>query len=159
MRKLALILSAGLGLGYIPWAPGTFGTLWGLLLFYLLRSFSWQIFAAVTVAAILFAVWVSHLAETELKSHDSSHIVIDEVVGYMVTVVAFPFSPGVAVAAFILFRFFDILKPFPIRLIDRRVGGGWGVVLDDVAAGVFANLVLRFLVWGSHAWGVPIPGL
>jgi len=154
MRKMALWISTGLGLGYMPFAPGTFGTLWGVLLFYLFRNLSWITFSGLTLASILIAIAASSLAEGELKTHDSSHIVIDEVVGYLVTVLVLPFNAFNAIAAFVLFRFFDILKPFPIRWVDRQVGGGLGVVLDDVVAGLFANLVLRALLWGCHSYGI-----
>ena len=151
MRRLALWMSTGLGIGYIPLAPGTFGTLWGLLIFYLCRDLPWQLVAGGTLIFILWAVYCAHLTEETLGSHDSSVIVLDEVVGYLVTVIAIPFSVKTLVLAFLLFRLFDIVKPYPIRLIDRRWGGGWGVVMDDVLAGVFANLCLRVILW---VWGI-----
>lgn len=150
MRRLSLFFATGLGLGYLPWAPGTFGTLWGLLLFYLGRGLSAPLFAGGTLGLILLAVFFSHFAERALGGHDSSKIVIDEVVGYLVTVLFLPFNAKIAVLAFILFRLFDILKPYPIRWIDRTWGGAWGVVMDDVAAGVFANISLRVLLWGME---------
>ncbi|HCU23816.1 MAG TPA: phosphatidylglycerophosphatase A [Deltaproteobacteria bacterium] len=146
MRRLALVFSSGLGLGYLPWAPGTFGTLWGVLLFYLGRFWPWPYFAAATLLFIFFAVAVSRLAEQSLGEHDSSQIVIDEVAGYLTSVVALPFGWKTALLAFVLFRIFDIVKPYPIRYIDRHWGGGWGVVMDDVVAGIFANIVLRLLM-------------
>lgn len=127
--------------------PGTYGTLWGVLLFYLGRHWPWTVWVPFTLGFILFSVFVSHFAELELGSHDHACIVIDEVAGYLVTVLALPFSWITAILAFVLFRLFDILKPPPVRQIDRGVGGAWGVVLDDVAAGVLAHLVLRGLLW------------
>jgi len=149
MGRIAVFLSSGLGLGFLPKAPGTFGTLWGVLLFYLGRHLSWQIFAAATVVAILLAILISHFAEKSLGTHDSSHIVVDEIVGYLVTVVGFSFDWKVAIWAFFVFRFFDIAKPFPVRWMDQKIPGGAGVVLDDVGAGIYANLTLRlgFFLW------------
>ena len=150
MRRFAVWMSTGLGIGYIPVASGTFGTLWGVLLFYLIRAWPWQLSAGATLLFILFSVFCAQHAEEAFEGHDSSRIVIDEVAGYLVTVIAVPFSPKTMVLAFLLFRLFDIVKPYPIRLIDRRWGGGWGVVMDDVLAGVFANLCLQVImrVWG-----------
>lgn len=150
MRRLAIWLSSGLGLGLLPGAPGTYGTLWGVLLFYLGRNLPWPYFAAGTAIFILFAVFISQAAERETGGHDSSSIVIDEVAGYLVAVVLVPFSFKTLLLAFLLFRVFDIAKPWPIRYIDKKWGGGWGVVMDDVLAGVFANLSLQLimLIWG-----------
>jgi phosphatidylglycerophosphatase A len=149
MGRLAVILSSGLGVGYVPAAPGTFGTLWGVLLFYLTRHLPFPWYLAGTLLFFAFAVGVAHAAEKSLGAHDSSIIIIDEIVGYLVTVVGFSFSWPIALAGFLLFRFFDILKPFPIRWADRRIPGGLGVVVDDVLAGIFANLLLRL---GIYLW-------
>jgi phosphatidylglycerophosphatase A len=149
MGRLAVLLSSGLGVGYMPLAPGTFGTLWGVLLYYLARSFPLAWFFAGAVLFFLFAVLVAHAAEKKLGGHDSSMIVIDEVAGYLTTVLGLAFSWPVAVAGFLLFRFFDIVKPFPVRWADRRIPGGLGVVLDDILAGVYANIVLRL---GIFLW-------
>lgn len=151
MRRFALWMSTGLGIGYIPFASGTFGTLWGVLLFYLGRDFPWQVMAGATLLFILFSVYCAQQAEEALGGHDSSRIVIDEVAGYLVAVIAIPFSWRTMLLAFLLFRLFDIAKPYPIRHIDRRWGGGWGVVMDDVLAGVFSNLSLRLIMW---IWGI-----
>jgi phosphatidylglycerophosphatase A len=147
MGRLAVILSSGLGLGYIPVAPGTFGTLWGVLLFYLARRLPFPWFLSGTVLFFLFAVWVAHGAEKKLGGHDSQIIVIDEVAGYLVTVLGLSFSWPIAIAGFLLFRCFDIVKPFPVRWADRRVSGGLGVVLDDILAGVYANILLRLAIF------------
>jgi len=150
VKRLSLILSSGLGLGYLPKAPGTFGTLWGVLLFYLSRSLNPWVMALGTLIFIGLAILLSEGAERALGTHDSSAIVIDEVAGYLVAVLGLTFDFWVAVLAFALFRLFDIWKPWPIRQVDRGVSGGLGVVLDDVLAGVYANLVVRGVLW---AWG------
>lgn len=151
MRRFAFWMSTGLGVGYIPFAPGTFGTLWGVLLFYLSRNLPWQLTAGAILLFILLSVYCAKQAEEIFGGHDSSRIVIDEIAGYLTAVIAIPFSLKTMVLAFLLFRLFDIVKPYPIRLIDRRWGGGWGVVMDDILAGVFSNLCLRLIMW---VWGI-----
>ncbi len=102
----------------------------------------------------LFAIRVAGEAEKLLNTKDPGCIVIDEIAGMMVTFLGLPFDMVTALAGFLLFRVFDILKPFPIRLLERRLPGGLGVVMDDVAAGVCANVVLRiliFLMYGQPA--------
>lgn len=150
LQRLGLWLSTGFGVGYFPKAPGTAGTLWGVLLFFAFQGISPGLFVAITAGLILVSVLAVHLAQGILGPKDSPHIVIDEVVGYLVSVAALPFSWPHAVLGFILFRIFDIIKPFPIRWLDRNVKGAVGVVLDDVVAGVFANILLRLAM---YAWG------
>lgn len=98
---------------------------------------------AAAAVFVLPAVWIAGRAEAALGRKDAPTIVIDEVAGMLVTLAGVPFSPGAVVAGFVLFRAFDVLKPWPARLIERRLPGGWGVVLDDVAAGVYGNLTLQ----------------
>jgi phosphatidylglycerophosphatase A len=142
-EKSAVILATGGGVGNIPVAPGTFGSLLGLPLCFLLGTMTAGWAAAVTVAFILFSVGVSHLAEIALQKHDPGAIVIDEAAGMMVTLLALPLNAVTVVAGFVIFRLLDITKPFPIRRFERMFPGGAGVVADDVAAGVAANLILR----------------
>jgi phosphatidylglycerophosphatase A len=98
------------------------------------------------VAALIFlAVWVAGEAERLLGQKDAGSIVIDEIVGMVVALAVLPLTPFNLAAGFIAFRVFDISKPFPARLIDARVPGGWGIVLDDVVAGVYSNILLRAL--------------
>jgi phosphatidylglycerophosphatase A len=149
MGRIAVLISSGLGIGYLPVAPGTFGTLWGVLLYYLARHFPLHWFFLATVLFFLLAVAVAQGAEKKLGAHDSSVIVIDEVAGYLVAVAGLAFSWPVALAGFLLFRLFDIVKPFPVRWADRRIPGGLGVVLDDILAGIYANIFLRvgIFIW------------
>jgi len=95
----------------------------------------------------LFAIAIASAAEKILKQKDPGQIVIDEIAGLAVTFAGLPFNLKTVLAGFIIFRAFDILKPFPIRVLEKRVGGGAGVVLDDVLAGVYANLVMRFVIY------------
>ncbi len=150
MRKLILFLATGFYSGYAPVAPGTAGSVVGLAL-------AWGVtvplehrsrLAALALIVALFAVgcWLSGRAEELLGRHDSSHIVIDEIVGMALTMYLCPAADWIALGAgFALFRLFDIVKPEPAGLIDRRMRGGVAVMLDDVAAAIYANLVLHAL--------------
>lgn len=133
------------GTGFSPIASGTVGTLAAIPLYLLLARLSLPLYALTVVAFIFFASWVSGEAERLFNEKDSGKIVIDEVAGYLVTMFALPFSwPGV-ILGFFLFRFFDITKIPPARYFDRQVKNGYGVVLDDVVAGIYSCLALHFL--------------
>ena len=131
-------------IGYSPLAPGTFGSLAAFGALVLLKPSPFMQ-AVILLVAIPVAIISSHTAERILREKDSSHIVIDEVCGYFVSVLLIPFSIGHAVAAFFLFRIFDILKPFPIKSIENNFKGGLGVVSDDIMAGVYTNIILQ--IW------------
>lgn len=132
----------------MPVAPGTWGSAVGLLVFWaLLRLPVWPL--VVTVVAIVFlSCWIADLAEGLLGAKDPQIIVIDEVAGMLVTLLFLPVNWQVALAGFFFFRLFDIWKPFPARWLQDHLPGGWGVVGDDIMAGVYANLVLQI---GVHA--------
>jgi len=141
--KAVVCLATGIYTGNIPWAPGTFGTLPGLFLCFFLSRIS-LVSGLMAIALLIGAsIWIAGAAEKILGQKDPGCIVIDEIAGMAVTLAAIPFTLYTAIAGFLLFRFFDIVKPPPIKSIDRRVRGGIGIVLDDVIAGVFANIVLR----------------
>ncbi len=141
-RVARAIATAG-GAGYLPWAPGTWGTVVAVPIAYLTASWPLWAFALFCVAVIAVGIWAAEVADRFWGTHDSGRIVIDEVAGYLVTVALVDRGDLVLLAlGFFLFRAFDIAKPPPIRAIDRRMGGGAGVVLDDVAAGVMAGAVL-----------------
>jgi phosphatidylglycerophosphatase A len=103
-----------------------------------------------TIVFIVFAIIVSQLFESFNGEHDSSCIVIDEVAGFLVTMTWVPLEPQFWLAGFVLFRIFDMLKPFPISVLDRRIKGGLGTVIDDVAAGLVANVILQFWIGRFH---------
>ena len=145
--RLVLTLSSALGLGYLPKAPGTWGTLMGIPLWWALSGLSWWAYAVATAGMIGVAIAVAERADQIYGEHDRGEIVIDEVVGLMVTAIGIPLSWPSVVAAFVLFRFFDIVKPPPVRWIDEKLGGGAGVVLDDVAAGLYALAVMHAVSW------------
>jgi phosphatidylglycerophosphatase A len=138
-----LFLSSGTYLGYIPLASGTFGTLWGLPIFFFLSVQPFRNQLIILIISIGLAVFVAGQAEKFWGKKDPSRVVIDEIVGYMVTVAWLPFTWTTAILGFFIFRIMDILKPYPIRKIDRSLPGGWGIVLDDVLAGIYSQFLLR----------------
>lgn len=141
--KLAVQIATLFGAGNIGGAPGTIGSLMGLML-YVMIFFRGGFSSVIMIFAwlLVFSIWSSALAARQLKQKDPSCIVIDEVVGMWVTLMGTQSHGPMLLAGFLLFRAFDIFKPFPIRKIES-LPGGWGIVLDDVMAGVYANLVLR----------------
>lgn len=141
--QVVVFLATGFYTGNIPKAPGTFGTLPGLCLCFFLARLPWPVSLLLICVLMGLAVWLSGRAAKIMGKQDPGCIVIDEIVGMAVTLVALPFTLYTAITGFLLFRFFDILKPPPIKSIDRKVHGGTGIVLDDVIAGVYANIVLR----------------
>jgi phosphatidylglycerophosphatase A len=146
MRRFILFLSSNAGLGYAPVASGTFGTLAGIPAFYLLSNFPPVLYLATWAGLLFLSFWASGEAGRIYGVVDDGRIVIDELVGYLVTVAFLPFSWEAAILGFFLFRLFDIVKPPPASWFDRRLKNGYGVVLDDVAAGVYAAIALRLLL-------------
>lgn len=146
-NKLILFLATNAGLGYAPVASGTFGTLMGIALFYLTADLAPIAFALFWLALLLLSFWCSQRAGEIFAVSDDGRIVIDELAGYMTTVAFLPFSWTAAIAAFLLFRLFDIFKPWPACWFDRQVKNGVGVVMDDVVAGVYAALCLQGVLW------------
>ncbi|MGW8187980.1 MAG: phosphatidylglycerophosphatase A family protein [Desulfobacterales bacterium] len=143
-RQTAVIFMAtGCYVGRIPVAPGTFGSLLALLPCFFLSGLPLATTLGIILVFIGLAVWVATGAEEILKAQDPGCIVIDEVAGMMMTLAGLPFDVLTVVSGFIIFRILDIIKPFPIRTAERRFSGGVGVVLDDVIAGVMANVLLR----------------
>jgi phosphatidylglycerophosphatase A len=134
-------------IGYLPFAPGTFGSMVALIFFLLLRP-STPVHIIILVLIIPVGIISSHHAEKFLNEKDSRHIVIDEFCGYLISVLFVPSGTGYALAAFFLFRFFDILKPFPVRKIGIVLSGGKGIMADDIAAALYTNLILQIL----RAW-------
>lgn len=144
--KLILLLATWFGTGLIPFAPGTWGSL-AALPFAAGAYTLGKIFSCLSLAIIFFlSIPVSGSASKIMKTEDPSSVVIDEVAGVFVTLFMIPVSWTTIVAGFILFRIFDILKPFPVGLIDKKIKGGAGIVLDDIMAGVYANLGLRIIL-------------
>lgn len=150
-EKWVLFLSSGGFVGNIPFAPGTFGSLIGLFFCYLLSKVHLWISFALIVSFIAMAVWVSNRAQQILKERDPQSIVIDEISGMMLSLAGIGFNLISATAGFIVFRILDILKPFPIRAIEKKFSGGLGIVMDDLAAGIISNFILRIAFFLSEA--------
>lgn len=154
MRRIVLFLATGCGSGYLPMAPGTWGSAVGVGFYWLIRYLPTHAYVATTVAFIVFAIWVSGHAQRVFEEADPPRVVIDEVAGFLVTMAFHRPSLAVVVGGFVLFRVFDIVKPPPIRWIERRFADGRGIVLDDVIAGIYANAVLWFLELVVPALGI-----
>ncbi len=145
MKHFILLLATGFGVGYCPVAPGTLGTLIAIPIYYFLSNISSPIYEITLVGFFFLSVWISESAEIFFGKKDDQRIVIDEIMGFLITMLWVPKTAILIVIGFFLFRFFDILKPFPIGRLEKKLRGGYGVVLDDVMAGVYANIVLHFL--------------
>ena len=143
MRALVLFLASNAGLGYSPIVSGTVGTLAGLPAFYLLAGLEAPGYVLAWFILFAIAVWSAEQAGRIYGVADDGRIVIDELAGYLVTVAFLPFTWWNALLGFIWFRVFDILKPPPVNWVDRKLKNGFGVVLDDVLAGIYAAIALR----------------
>jgi phosphatidylglycerophosphatase A len=149
MRGVLLFVASGGFVGYVPVASGTFGSLVGIPLFWgfdRVRELSVLLYLALFALAVLGACWVAGKTEQVLREHDSHKIVIDEIVGYLAATLFLAPTWQHAAVAFLVFRLFDVIKPYPAGAIDRSWPGGAGVVLDDVVSGLYANLATRLLL-------------
>lgn len=138
-------MATGLGSGYAPVAPGTAGSLVGLLLFWPLSRLPVAVQAAVLVVGFLVGSAASTRVAARLGRKDPGLVVVDEVVGMWVTLLGLPFGPLTAGVGFLAFRVMDILKPFPAGRLEG-LPAGWGIMADDVMAGVYANLLVRLVL-------------
>jgi phosphatidylglycerophosphatase A len=144
MNYFILLIATGFGVGFSPIAPGTIGTLLALPIYYLLSNIYSPLYELILIAFFFFSSWISNQAERYWGKKDDQRIVIDEIMGFLVTMLWVPKSILFIIGGFVLFRVFDILKPFPIRRLER-VKSGFGVVLDDVLAGIYANIILHLI--------------
>lgn len=144
MNRFITILATGLGIGYSPIAPGTLGTLLALPISYFLSEIPFPLYEITLAGFFFLSVWVSEKAGAAFGKKDDQRIVIDEMMGFFITMLWIPKTLLFILSGFILFRIFDIIKPPPIRFAERT-RGGYGVVLDDVIAGVYANILLHFI--------------
>jgi phosphatidylglycerophosphatase A len=151
LRNPSCAVAFGFGLGLLPWMPGTFGALLALPLGWLMRGLPMVSAAGVVLALVALGIFVSNRVEQVLGTHDHGAIVWDEVCGALIVLLTVPPSIAWWIAAFVAFRVFDIVKPWPIRLVDERLPGGLGVMMDDVVAGIFAAILL----WAVRLFPLP----
>lgn len=144
-RDPEVVLVCGLGSGFVPRAPGTAGSLAAIVLWWvLLADLAWPWQLAVIALVTVWGTWLVGRVQRRYGVTDPSAIVVDEFAGQWIALLALPASPWMVLAAFGLFRLFDIWKPWPVGMLERRVGGAFGVMVDDLAAGLLALAVLQF---------------
>jgi phosphatidylglycerophosphatase A len=153
MKYFFLFLATGFGVGYSPVAPGTLGTLVAIPIYYFLSETPSPLYEITLIGFFFLSVWISQNAEIFFGKKDDQRIVIDEIMGFLITMLWIPKTIRFVIIGFLLFRFFDILKPFPIRRLEKRLKGGFGVVLDDVAAGIYGNIILQIISYYTFSPG------
>ncbi len=160
MREKALLNIATLfSVGKFPKAPGTVATLATIPLWFLLAQAGPIYYMIITFLLVPLGVWAAQTYEDHSQKHDSKEIVIDEVVGFLITMTWLPLTWQSVVAGFVIFRFLDIVKPPPIRQLDQKVPGGFGVMADDIAAGIIGSLILQYVYNHTNWLGVQISTL
>ncbi|MGD0624416.1 MAG: phosphatidylglycerophosphatase A [Thermodesulfobacteriota bacterium] len=151
MDRFIVWLASGGYSGYFPFAPGTAGTVVGILVYLIFSFFPAPIYLLSLAAAFFLAWWAADRAGIILRRRDSPRIVIDEVVGYLITMTLLPRTLTTIIGGFLFFRVLDIIKPPPAKFIDRQMQGGLAVVLDDAVAGIYANILLQAIAqWNPH---------
>lgn len=150
-KKAIILLATFFGAGKLPKSPGTWGTLATIPLWYLLAQLHPLPYMVVVLLFCVGAIIIAQAYENLTNTHDSKEIVIDEVVGFLITMTWLPLTWQSLMAGFLLFRFIDITKPPPIRQLDQKIKGGVGVVIDDIAAGLVCNVILQ-LVYTHTPW-------
>ena len=141
------ILAFGFGSGLAPFAPGTFGTLAAIPLYWILSFFPVWFYLAVVLIAAIAGIWICGESAKKLGVHDHGGIVWDEFVGFWITMIAAPSGLIWILVGFVIFRIFDIWKPWPIFIVDDKVSGGFGIMLDDILAGVYAFAIMQILAF------------
>ncbi len=147
LRNPLHLLSLGFGSGLMPFAPGTFGTLVAIPFYLLIAQLDVPYYLAFIVFAFGLGVYLCQYTSAALGVHDHSGIVWDEFVGFWITMIAVPVTWQWIVAGFVLFRVFDIVKPWPVKVVDTRMTGGFGIMFDDVLAGLYALACLQFALY------------
>lgn len=140
-------LAFGFGTGLAPFAPGTFGSIPGLLLFWATLDFGLYVQLAVALALVVAGIWICGESARRIGVHDHGGIVWDEIAGMYLTLLLAPATLQGFLVAFLLFRVMDIVKPWPIRELDHRIHGGLGIMLDDLVAALYAALLLALYGW------------
>lgn len=151
LKDPVVLIAVGFGSGLSPLAPGTAGTLAAVIFYLFMQNMTLPIYAGITIAVIVLGSWVCGYATKQLGVEDHSGVVIDEFAGFFVTMFAVPLGWGWLLAGFILFRFFDAVKPWPISWLDKNIKGGVGVMIDDVVAGLASLGCLHLYLYISTA--------
>jgi phosphatidylglycerophosphatase A len=147
-REAILFISQGAYAGRSPVAPGTAGTIVGIFLYMAMKNLAPGPYFAICVLLAIFGAWFAGRAESILGAKDSASIVIDEIAGFILAMFMVPTSRGYLAAGFLLFRAFDIMKPWPLKRL-QDLHGGVGVMLDDIGAGIYTNILLQFAVYAK----------
>lgn len=147
LRNPLHLLSLGFGSGLMPFAPGTFGTLVAIPFYLLIAQLELPYYLAFILLAFGLGVYLCQYTSATLGVHDHSGIVWDEFVGFWITMIAVPVTWQWIVGGFVLFRLFDIVKPWPVKIVDKRMTGGFGIMFDDVLAGLYALCCLQFALY------------
>ena len=145
-NDIVIFVATGFFTGFLPTMPGTWGTFAGIPLVIISHRLTSITQAIVAVVFVTFAAYIAGRAEILFEDRDARPIVIDEMVGFLITLLWLPLNFLTLCLGFVLFRLFDIVKPPPIAILEKRLHGGWSIVLDDVLAGVLANVTLRLLL-------------
>jgi phosphatidylglycerophosphatase A len=151
MKRLAVAIATSGGAGYFPIAPGTVGSAVGVVVYFLTRHWTPTSQVALLAGITIVGVWASHVAARHFDKEDPGYVVIDEVAGQLVTLLLLDVGLAGAIVGFLLFRIFDIIKPWPARRFED-LPGGVGIMADDLMAGAYGWIVLRGLLFAMHAW-------
>lgn len=146
LKDPVVFVALGFGSGLSPIAPGTAGTIIAIPLYLILSQFDFLVYLTVTLLVTIAGIWMCSYTADKLKVHDHPSIVIDEIAGFFITMALVPAELFWIVTGFVLFRFFDAVKPWPISWLDNNVKGGFGIMIDDVAAGVVSLLCMFLLM-------------
>lgn len=146
LKRPHQLFGLGFGTGLAPIAPGTFGTLAALPFIFITMHYPLWLQIVFAVVISVFGIWACGKTADDLGVHDHPAIVWDEVAGYYITMIGAALSWQTLLVGFLLFRFFDIVKPGPIRVLDKRAHGGFGIMIDDVLAGIFSLICLQALI-------------
>lgn len=146
MKSFLKLIATFFEIGKFPKAPGTMATLATIPVFMMMSQLMPITYMTLVLVIVIVGLFASQAYESDVVEHDSKEIVIDEVAGYLITMTLVPCNWKTILAGFILFRFFDILKPWPISYLDQNVKGGAGVMVDDIAAGIIGNMVMQLIL-------------
>lgn len=148
LKRPLCFLAYGFGSGLAPKAPGTFGTLVAIPLYLLMASLSLPVYIAVVIVGFIAGIWICQAAVDWVGQEDPSAVVWDEIIGFLITMTFAPSGWQWIIIGFLLFRLFDIWKPWPVSYADKKLHGGLGIMLDDVLAGVYAGLGIGIIsIW------------